>query len=71
MRLSDEVVGRFAKAKGLSSRWEVRCMDGMANPYLALYAIFNTGITGVREAMPVTMKDCLSLSPLISITDTR
>ena len=32
-------------------------MDGLANPYLALAAIFGSGILGVQNAEPLKMKD--------------
>ena len=34
-------------------------MDGLANPYLALAAIFGAGLSGVLENIPLSMKDCL------------
>ncbi|KAK5173189.1 uncharacterized protein LTR77_003311 [Saxophila tyrrhenica] len=40
-------------------RWEVRCLDGCANMYLALTAIFAAGLAGVRSGKEVAMKDCL------------
>jgi glutamine synthetase len=30
-------------------RWEIRCMDGFANPYFALSSIFAAGILGLRD----------------------
>ena len=42
-------------------RWEVRCMDGCANMYLALAAIFSAGLSGVRQRMEMRIKDCSSI----------
>ena len=41
------------------SHFEFKCMDGLANPYLALAAIFGAGLSGVLENIPLSMKDCL------------
>lgn len=41
------------------SHFEIKCMDGLANPYLALSAIFGAGLQGVKDKQPLTMKDCL------------
>ena len=43
-----------------SWRWEVRCLDGTANMYLALYAILSAGLDGVNRSSPMEMKDCTS-----------
>lgn len=40
-------------------RWELRCLDGLANMYLALHAVLSAGLRGVREGVPLTMGDCL------------
>ncbi|KAK4540874.1 hypothetical protein LTR36_008816 [Oleoguttula mirabilis] len=49
-------VGGVGGGKG--SRWELRCLDGMANMYLALGAIVGAGLAGVRSGAVMTMKDC-------------
>lgn len=41
------------------SHWELKCMDGLANPYLALGAVLGVGLQGVLDKEPLTMKDCL------------
>ena len=41
-------------------RWEIRCLDGCANMYLALLAILSIGRLGIDQAKEMTMKDCLS-----------
>ncbi|TKA46827.1 hypothetical protein B0A54_03783 [Friedmanniomyces endolithicus] len=45
---------------GNGSRWEVRCLDGLANMYLALGAIVGAGLLGVRKGTTMVMKDCTS-----------
>ena len=46
--------------KSAPLRWEIRCLDGFANMYLALAAIMSAGLIGVRNGMEMKMKDCLS-----------
>lgn len=41
-----------------TGRWEVRCLDGMANMYLALAVILGVGLDGVRRQIPLKMLDC-------------
>lgn len=38
------------------TRWEIRCLDGLANMYLAIAAIFAAGVQGLRDGSK-TMKD--------------
>ncbi|KAG9250107.1 uncharacterized protein F5Z01DRAFT_684173 [Emericellopsis atlantica] len=40
------------------SHWEVRCMDGLANPYLAMAAIIASGIDGIVSKTPMTWREC-------------
>lgn len=40
------------------SHFELRCMDGFANPYLAMAAILGAGFQGVADAEPLTIHDC-------------
>ncbi|KXT14015.1 hypothetical protein AC579_8845 [Pseudocercospora musae] len=40
------------------NRWEIRCVDGTANMYLALSAILAAGLSGVQQQIPLAMKDC-------------
>lgn len=42
-----------------SSHFEIKCIDGLANPYLALAAIIAAGVGGVLGNEPLRMKDCL------------
>ncbi|KAL8832447.1 MAG: hypothetical protein Q9191_000267 [Dirinaria sp. TL-2023a] len=41
------------------SRYEFKCVDGLANPYLALAAILGAGLQGVLSSEPLIHKDCL------------
>ncbi|OAX83892.1 hypothetical protein ACJ72_01738 [Emergomyces africanus] len=41
-----------------SNHWEVKAMDGLANPYLAIAAIIGSGYLGIKTRMPLTMKGC-------------
>ncbi|KAK3076827.1 hypothetical protein LTS18_011945 [Coniosporium uncinatum] len=47
-------------------RWEVRCLDGIANMYLAVAAILAAGVVGLEEGKKMVWEDCLSeyLRPL-------
>lgn len=42
-----------------SRRFELRFVDGIANPHLALAAILAAGIDGIKSKRPLTIKDCL------------
>jgi glutamine synthetase len=39
-------------------RWEIRCLDGFANPYLALSALLSAGLNGVESKKQMVAKDC-------------
>jgi len=41
------------------SHYEIKCVDGFANPYLALSAILGAGVQGVQDSEPLLHKDCL------------
>ncbi len=43
--------------------WEVKSLDGLANMYLAMSAFLAAGYAGVKEDMPLTVKDCACSSP--------
>lgn len=43
-------------------RWEIRFLDGCANMYLALAAIFAAGLRGVRHGEEMKLQDCQSTS---------
>jgi glutamine synthetase len=51
---------RTATPNGSSARWEVRCLDGMGNMYLALYAIMRAGLQGMIDGTEMTLRDCQS-----------
>ena len=40
------------------SHWELKCLDGIANPYLALAAVLHAGLDGVQRRTLLTWKDC-------------
>ncbi|CAH0037128.1 unnamed protein product [Clonostachys rhizophaga] len=40
------------------SHWELKCMDGLANPYLAMAAIFSAGIDGVELGQQLLLAEC-------------
>lgn len=46
------------------SRWEIRCMDGCANMYLAMATIFAAGLMGVQNGTEMKIKDITSTRPL-------
>jgi len=41
-----------------SYNFEVKCIDGTANPYIALSAILAAGMTGVKSGSALNMKAC-------------
>ncbi|KAK4150969.1 hypothetical protein C8A00DRAFT_17569 [Chaetomidium leptoderma] len=40
------------------AHWELKCMDGLANPYLALAAVLFSGVKGVLDREPLVWGDC-------------
>jgi len=42
----------------LSRNFEVRCIDGTANPHLALAALLAGGLIGLRSMMELEIQDC-------------
>lgn len=40
------------------SHWEVKCMDGTSNPYLALSALVGAGLDGLRRGERLVLGDC-------------
>ncbi|EIW77468.1 glutamine synthetase guanido kinase [Coniophora puteana RWD-64-598 SS2] len=54
-----EVPIRLCNAHSASSRnFEVKCIDGVANPYYALAAVIGAGMDGVATGEEVKAKDC-------------
>ncbi|PFH60904.1 hypothetical protein XA68_10149 [Ophiocordyceps unilateralis] len=41
------------------SHWEIKCMDGLANPYLAMSAILLSGLLGLESGYEMRWKDCV------------
>ncbi|KAF2166339.1 hypothetical protein M409DRAFT_66787 [Zasmidium cellare ATCC 36951] len=41
-----------------AQRWEIRCLDGLANMYLALGVILGVGLDGVRRSVELKIRDC-------------
>lgn len=37
--------------------WEIRCVDGTANIYLALASLLSAGLTGIEEELELTIRD--------------
>lgn len=42
------------------SHFEIRCVDGLSNPYLVLAAVIGAGTQGILDKEPLEMKDCPS-----------
>jgi glutamine synthetase len=53
-----EVPLRRIGGAGGSRRWEVRCVDGCANMYLAMAAIVAAGYEGLQERKDMRFSDC-------------
>jgi glutamine synthetase len=54
---------RLTNAASPASRnFEAKFVDGTANPYLALAAVFAGGLIGLREMMALRMGDCQAKS---------
>ncbi|KAI9042121.1 FluG family protein [Aspergillus affinis] len=51
------------------NRFEVKLLDGLANPYLALCGMLAAGIDGFRRKLPLTGGDCRTASGLLSAAD--
>lgn len=44
--------------KIVGSHWELKCMDGLANPYLALSAVLLAGLSGIDNKKELVWGDC-------------
>ena len=54
-----EVAVRLCNPYSISSRnFELKTLDGTANPYLALAGILGAGLTGIVESKELTIQDC-------------
>ena len=42
------------------SHFEIRCVDGLSNPYFVLAAIIGAGMQGISDEEALEMKDCPS-----------
>lgn len=51
------------------SHWEMKCMDGLANPYLAMSAVLAAGIDGVVNKEKLIWGDCPDDPALLSDTE--
>ncbi|OTA54011.1 glutamine synthetase/guanido kinase [Hypoxylon sp. EC38] len=40
------------------SHWELKVIDGLANPYFAIAALFTAGMDGIKRKAELTWKDC-------------
>lgn len=40
------------------SHWEIKCVDGLANPYFAIAAVLFSGVKGVADREPLVWGDC-------------
>jgi glutamine synthetase len=50
---------RLCNANSPSARnFEFRCLDGTANPYIALAAVLGVGHAGIRDKAPLAISDC-------------
>ncbi|KAL4924569.1 extracellular developmental signal biosynthesis protein FluG [Aspergillus undulatus] len=49
--------------------WEIKSLDGLANMYLAMAAFLGAGYAGVKEDIPLTLKDCQYDAATLSETD--
>lgn len=45
------------------SHWEVKCLDGLANPYLAVAALLGSGARSVAKRTVLTWRDCGDVAP--------
>jgi glutamine synthetase len=55
----------FRKIEG--SHWEFKCMDGLANSYLAIAAILGAGVQGIIDGRPLLIKDCQADPALLDV----
>ncbi|KAJ5692008.1 protein fluG [Penicillium macrosclerotiorum] len=51
------------------THFEVKLVDGLANPYLALCALFAAGIDGIRSGLPLTGGNCPKAPEELSVDE--
>ncbi|KAF5020673.1 hypothetical protein F66182_7307 [Fusarium sp. NRRL 66182] len=51
------------------SHWEIKCIDGLANPYLSLSAILLAGTKGVADKEELVWGDCTKDPAVLSSSD--
>lgn len=47
------------RVAGAAARWEVRCLDGTGNAYLAVAAVLRAGLGALREGREMGVRECL------------
>lgn len=53
------------------SHWELKCVDGLANPYLAMAAILLAGASGFIAREELTWRDCEADPGLLTANDRK
>ncbi|CAG8890684.1 unnamed protein product [Penicillium egyptiacum] len=51
------------------NRFEIKLVDGLANPYLVLCALLTAGISGMREKLPLTGGNCDKAAARMSVEE--
>ncbi|KAM0333396.1 hypothetical protein ACHAQA_002057 [Verticillium albo-atrum] len=54
-----------------ASHWEIKCLDGLANPYLAVSAILAGGLLGIKNEEPLVWGDCEVDPATLTVNDKR
>jgi glutamine synthetase len=54
-----------------NNRFEIKLMDGLANPYLAISAMFAAGIDGLRNGLPLVGGPCRRAANLLSLQERK
>ncbi|KAI6084636.1 glutamine synthetase/guanido kinase [Hypoxylon rubiginosum] len=53
------------------SHWEIKVIDGLANPYFVVTAILSAGMDGIRREEPLTWGDCQGDPAKLSIEERK